>query len=155
MKATFLTRMKDTIVEANNPPPQLIINLDQTGCKFVPCSEWTLAVEGSKQVEVRGLDDKREMTTLLSITLSGKVLPPQLIYAGKNPRCHPAGVFFPDDWNVSHSLNHWSNESTMLEYADKVLIPYVNETKTALGLPQEVQAVVFLLLIGVVAFWIN
>ena len=84
------------------------------------------------------------MTTLLSITLSGKVLPPQLIYAGKTPRCHPAGVQFPNEWNISHSLNHWSSESTMLEFADKVLIPYAGETKQALQPPQEVHAVAFL-----------
>ena len=107
----------------------------------MPCSEWTLAAQGSKQVEIRGLDDKREMTALLATTLGGKVLPPQLIYAGKTPRCHPSGISFPDDWNITHSGNHWSNEQTMLEFADKILIPYVKATKESLSLPSGVQAV--------------
>ena len=143
VKSAFLTRVKNTIEEAGNPPPQLIMNFDQTGCKFVPCSEWTLAVQGSKQVEIKGLDDKREMTVLLSITMSGKLLPPQLIYAGKTHRCHPNGVQFPSEWNIMNTVNHWSNEATMLEYADQVLIPYVEETKAALLLPQEMCAVAF------------
>ena len=32
------------------------------GVKLVPASDWTMTEEGSKQVEVRGLDDKREIT---------------------------------------------------------------------------------------------
>ncbi len=83
-------------------PPQLIINFDQTNAKYVPVSEWTLAKEGSKQVPIIGLEDKREMTVLLACTLSGKLLHPQLIYAGRTSRCHPS-VSFPDGWNITHS----------------------------------------------------
>jgi hypothetical protein len=36
--------------------------------------------EGSKQVKMVGLIDKRQITTLLACTKSGKLLPPQLIY---------------------------------------------------------------------------
>ena len=65
------------------------------------------------------------MTVLLATTLNGKALPSQLIYAGKSSRCHPTGVTFLDDWNVTHSVNHWSNAQTMLKFLDPVLIPYV------------------------------
>ena len=30
-------------------------------------------------------------------------------------------------------VNHWSNEQTMLEFADQVLIPYVKATKESLS----------------------
>ena len=33
-------------------PHELIFNWDQTGIKMVPASEWTMAEEGSKQVEI-------------------------------------------------------------------------------------------------------
>ena len=46
----------------------LIFNFDQTGCKLVPYSDWTMASRGEKQVEVKGLDDKREITVLLTIS---------------------------------------------------------------------------------------
>ena len=69
----------------------LVINWDQTGSKLVPVSQWTLADEGARQVDVIGVEDKREMTVLLAITLAGKLLPPQLLYTGKTTKCKPCG----------------------------------------------------------------
>ena len=103
-------------------PPDLIINWDQTGSKLVPVSSWTMAKEGSKQVLVVGKEDKREIMVLLAITASGTLLPPQVIYQGKTVGCHPR-VTFPAKWNITHSDNHWSNETTMGEYLDEVIIP--------------------------------
>ena len=56
IKLAFLKRL----VKEHNIPPELIINFDQTGTKYVPTSEWTLAEEGLKQVNVIGKEDKRE-----------------------------------------------------------------------------------------------
>ena len=61
-------------------PLELIINWDQTGCKLVPISEWTMERQGSKEVPVVGKDDKREIAALLSVTASGMVLPPLVTY---------------------------------------------------------------------------
>ena len=47
-----------------------------------------------------------------------------VIYQGKTDLCHPK-YKFPEGWNVTHSENHWSNEQTMQEYTENVLIPYV------------------------------
>ena len=33
--------------------PDLVINLDQTGIHYIPVSDWTIAEEGSKRVEIR------------------------------------------------------------------------------------------------------
>lgn len=41
--------------------------------------------------------------------LSGDVLPPQVIYKGKTDACH-AKYNFPDDWDVTHTENHWANK---------------------------------------------
>jgi hypothetical protein len=35
------------LIEENNIPDELVINFDQTGCKIVPTSDWTLEREGS------------------------------------------------------------------------------------------------------------
>lgn len=130
MKLAFLQRVKDTVVK-HSVPVTMIVNL---GLKFVPCSQWTMAEKGSKQVAVTGLDDKREMTVLLALCLGGVLLPPQLIYAGKTERCHTA-VTFPNDWNIIHSMNHWSNESTMLKYMERVLSPFMVKQREILKLP--------------------
>ena len=135
VKAAFLHRIKDTVTK-HAIPVSMIVNFDQTGSKFVPCSEWTMAQEGSKQVEVTGLNDKREMTALLAVSLASELLPPQLIYAGTTNKCHPT-VTFPDDWNVTHSKNHWSNETTMLEFIDTVLVPFMVKQREKLQLPPD------------------
>ena len=52
-------------------PPELIINLGETGIKLVPVGDWTMAPEGSRRVEVTGLGDKRQITATVADTLSG------------------------------------------------------------------------------------
>lgn len=129
----FLTRIK-TVTSENSIPDELILNLDQTACKLVPTSEWTMTTEGSKQVEVIGCEDKRQITVVLAIAMDGTLLPPQVIYSGKTNKCH-AAVTFPDSWNITHTENHWSNTQTMIEFAQKVLIPYCSKVRQLKDLP--------------------
>lgn len=75
-------------------------------------------------MSITGLEDTRQITVLLGETLNGKLISPQVIYQGKTGQYHP-NFKFPKNWNITQSENHWSNETTMLEYADKDLIPYV------------------------------
>ena len=127
VKQAFLQRVKSE-VETWNIPHVLIINWNQTGSKLVPVSEWTMEREGTKQVAIIGQEDKREVTVLMSVTASGILLPFQVIYRGKTIGCH-AKVTFPNDWNITQSDSHWSTESTMLEFIDKVIVPYVAHDK--------------------------
>jgi len=66
------------------------------------------------------------LTAVLAVTAAGDYLPPQLLYQGKTPKCHPQ-VAFPDGWDVWHSKNQWSNEITMKHYIHKVIVPFVTE----------------------------
>lgn len=113
-KSEFLRIIKETITK-HNIPPQLIFNFDQTGLKIVPVSNWTLATEGSTQVDIIGLEDKREITALLGSKADGCLLPPQILYQGKTDQCH-AKYPFPDDWDIYHTENHWSTEESMVRY---------------------------------------
>lgn len=106
-----------------------------SGLKIIPVSNWTLAPKGSAQVGIVGMDDKREITALITVSASGVVLPPQLIYKGTTTKCHPAGVNFPTGWDIWHTANHWSNESSMLRYIDNIIVPYMDESRRNLGLP--------------------
>lgn len=96
-------------------PADLIINFGQTGLHFVPISEWTMEAEGTKRVEVAGEDDKRQLTAVLAGSMAGEFLPPQLIYQGKTSQCLPC-VEFPDEWHITYSINHWSNERVCCAY---------------------------------------
>ena len=154
IKLTFLKRIVDCVKE-HNIPPELIINWDQTGAKYVPTSEWTLAEEGSKQVTVIEKEDKREMTVLLSCTMSGFLLPPHLIYCRKTNKCHP-DITFPPGWDVHHSENHWSTEATMLHFIECVIVHYVQSTREKLGIEEDNFALALftsLLHTGVIAFF--
>ena len=59
--------------------------------------------------------------------MKGKLLPTQVIYAGKTPACLPKADY-PSDWFLTYTENHWSNEQTMLGYLHNIFIPYVNAT---------------------------
>ena len=114
-------------------PDDLIINWDHTGLNYVPASNWTMAKEGSARVEITGLGDKRQITAVLSCTLSGNFLPPQVIYSGKTSRCLPC-VAFPKTWHITFTENHWANERTTIDYVNKILLPYIQETRCKLSL---------------------
>ena len=69
------------------------MNYDQMGIKYIPTSSWTLEKEGSKRVEIVGKDDKHQITGVLGCSMSGNILPFQLIYEEKTPRCFPIFEF--------------------------------------------------------------
>ena len=140
LKAQFLFDVR-VIREMEEVPDDLIINWDQTGIHYVPVSNWTMQQEGSKRVEITGLDDKRQITAVFAGTAKGDFLPPQLIYQGKTPKCLPS-VSFPPDWHITYSENHWSNEQTMLHYLENILFPYVDHKRQELNLDSDHPALV-------------
>ena len=123
------------VVKMEEIPMELIFNWDQTGINLVPASLWTMAPRGSKRIEVKGLADKRQITGVFCGSLLGDFLPFQLIYGGKTDRCHPS-YNFPSDWNITHSDNHWSNESTMVTYIEQIIVPFVDKIRE-LGIRRE------------------
>ena len=122
LKAQLLFDVQ-VIREMEEVPEDLIINWDQTGIHYVPVSNWTMQQEGSKRVEIAGLDDKRQITAIFAGTTKGDFLPPQLIYQGKTE-------------------NHWSNEQTMLDYLENILFPYIDHKKQELNLDPDHPALV-------------
>ena len=132
LKQGFLLDIKN-IVSLEEIPPDLIINWDQTGINYVPVGSWTMEKEGARRVELVGKDDKRQLTAVFAGSMTGEFLPPQLIYQGKTHWCIPK-VEFPDDWDVMFSANHWSNEGTMIDYIEKILLPYVEGKRQELQL---------------------
>ena len=119
-----------TTVDMEEIPPELILNRDQTGIKIVPSSTWTMEQQGAKRVETIGANDKRLITAVFCGSLTGDFLPIQVIYQGKTTRCHPR-YEFPLEWDITHSPKHWSNEATMIQYIEKIIIPYINSTREA------------------------
>ena len=57
----------------------------------------------------------------------------QIIYQGETNCCHPK-FKFPEKFNMTHSVNHWSNEEKAIELIEKVFLPYVRNKKEDLDL---------------------
>lgn len=136
IKKNYLADIR-AVVEVEDVPPSLIINWDHTATKIVPSSQWTMERKGMKRVEIAAVDDKRQITAIFACTLAGKFLPMQLIYQGTTTKCHPKGVEFPADWLISHSANHWANETTTIAYIHDIIIPYVKKEREACGLSSD------------------
>ncbi len=140
LKEQYLLDIKACVV-MDEVPDELIMNWDQTGIHYVPVSSWTMEKEGSKRVEIAGIDDKRQITAVFGCSVTGDFMPIQIIYKGTTKRCLPSFAF-PPDWHVTYSHNHWSNEGTMRDYINMILIPYIKKKRTELKLPSDQRALV-------------
>lgn len=130
LKKNFLEDVVST-VDLEEIPPELILNWDQTGINIVPASSWTLERQGSKRVEITGVGDKRMITAVFCGSLTGDFLPIQIVYKGKTNRCHPH-FKFPANWHITHSEKRWSNEETMIQYIESIIIPYIKSQRELL-----------------------
>ena len=118
------------LIETYKIPNSIVLNLDQTPVKYVPCGKATLAKQNTSSVPVSGVSDKRMITATFTITLDGKFLPMQLIYGGKT-RKSIRTVKFQRGNLLSANLKHYSNEEETLKLLKEVIVPYIqNERKT-------------------------
>ena len=140
LKAQFIYDV-DVLVDYGDIPDALVINWDHTGVKYIPVGSWTMEKEGQKQVQITGIDDKRQITAVFAATKTGSFLPIQVIYKGKTKRCLPS-VDFPKDWLISFTKNHWANEAATKDYIYKILLPYVKQKREELKLPGDYPALV-------------
>ena len=121
-------------------PEDLIINFDQTPLPYVCTGKRTYHVKGASNVPMVGKGKKKQITGTFTVTMTGQFLPMQLIYQGTTNRCLPKGVKFPDDWDVTCTENHWSNESKVIQHLQIVVFPYVKRRKVELNLPEDQKA---------------
>ena len=54
VKQSFLEKIEDAVVKNVHLP--MVVNFDQAGTKMIPVNQWTIEKEGSKQVDIIGLD---------------------------------------------------------------------------------------------------
>lgn len=142
LKDDFLERITSKVSE-HKIPPEMIVNIDQTGISIVPVSDWTMELEGSRQVPITGLDDKRQITAVMGVASTGRLIAPQLIYQGKSDACHPK-YKFPKDWDITHTETHWSTAETTIRYIENILVPYFDEVRESMDLPLRQQALCIL-----------
>jgi hypothetical protein len=138
-------RLISTISQYGVPQP-LLVNSDQTGCRYSSGALETYAKTGSKQVEVIGKDERRAFTLMVGISMSGEVLPFQAIYAGKTSGSLPTKSA-PDYKKAVEELKfrfessgndtYWSTMTTMQSYVTNILAPYFESHRNQLNLPNQ------------------
>ena len=71
------------LIKVHNIPESLVVNSDQTDIHLVPTGgARTWNTKGIKQVRVNGLEDKRQVTVVVSSAATGEVLPFQVVFQG-------------------------------------------------------------------------
>ena len=141
MKVQYLDQIAG-MVKAHQIPSQLVINWDQTPVDVAPSINWSMAEEGSRRVSVAALNDKRQVTSTLAVTMDGQFLPLQVLYQGKTDRCHPKYTF-PDDFDIFHTANHWATGETVIRYISNIILPYVHKVRSDLSSPDQHGLVIF------------
>jgi hypothetical protein len=64
------------ITKAYNIPPSLVVNSDETGILLVPTTkERTWESKGSKHIHVLGIEDKRQVTMVVSSSTTKQLSP--------------------------------------------------------------------------------
>ena len=100
--------------------------MDQTNNYFGVSPKSTVNVHGSRNVNMhKGADDSHRCTIAFTVTVSGKILPPFVVYKGakggrihtKELPNHPQGNFY------TVQKKAWFNEEVMLQWVDTVLAP--------------------------------
>ena len=127
-------------IEANQIPDSLVLNFDQTPSKYVLVSTATLAKRNSKQVSIKGLDDKRSSTANFTITQDGKFLGMHVIYGGKTNQSLPR-YQFPKWFSHSVKKKHYSNEKKSM--IEEIVLAYVNKGRLKVNRPNQVVLIIF------------
>ena len=139
-KRTFQANIANAVVE-HDIPDDLVINLDQTPLSYVSPGKYTMHQRGATNVPINGLDDKRQVTGTFAVSMTGNFLPVQVIYQGKTKRCLPKYTY-PKSFDVTYSVNHWSNTEKSVDFFNKIVFPYIKEVKKEKGYPKEQMSLV-------------
>lgn len=70
-----------------------------------------MELEGATTLPVKGRGKSKQISGIPTVSASRKLSPVRLIYAGKTEDSHPEGIKFPYAFGVTHSENHYSNET--------------------------------------------
>ena len=120
----FIAMMKEKVLSID---PDHILNMDQTPIPFSYHSKKTLHSKGSKTIHVRAsTSDTKRVTLAATVTGSGKMLPPMLIFKGATNGRIAKREFgtYPDSGHYSCQKKAWMDEDMMHLWIDQVLVPW-------------------------------
>ena len=96
---------------------------------FLTCNQGNLfKVNGAKN-----LRDKRQITTTFAVKATWEFYPIKLIYTEKPRNVCLQNVSFPRSFHVRYTENYRSNQLKATEHFEKVILPYLDQTKENMG----------------------
>jgi hypothetical protein len=115
------------------------------GVRLCSTGKTTYHLKGASQVKIQFIDDKRQYTAGLAVSMAGERLPGQIIFAGQTDACHPKVCCYFEscshiqveqkDWVYCHSPTHWQDVPTTKRWLELIAFPYFREARTKLNLP--------------------
>ena len=94
-------RAISTVVYNHDIPADLSINLDQTPLSYVSPGKYTFNFKVAKNILMKSVDDKHQITATFAISATGEILPVLLIYPCETKRCLP-DFQFPLTFQISY-----------------------------------------------------
>jgi len=108
--------------------PRFVLNVDQTNSKFGNSPDQTIDQRGARTINMRtGIDDSKRCTVALTVTASGEMITPMVIYKGtRYGRIATRELHdHPQEMKYVMQPKAWFDKVTMLDWFDYVLKPYV------------------------------
>ena len=110
---------------------------------YVSREKSTFSSKGSKNVPIKGLDDKRQITVTFVVSATGSFLPIQLIYQVKSKRCLPK-VTFASNFDVTFTPNYCSNLEKYEDLLKLIIFPYLSVKKKELGYLEDQRSLIIM-----------
>ena len=104
----------------------------------------------TKDIKILGMDDKRQITCVVSYSAVGELLPAQVIFIGITKQNLPKHSEGKDkclvvEWHFTFSRNHWSTLQTSKQFVEEILQPYLASKITTLHNLLKYQKLVWLI----------
>ena len=99
---------------------------------YVSKGKYTFSFKGAKNVPIRAVDDKCQVTPTFAVSYTGDFLPIQLTYSWKIKRSLPTFSLAPF-FSVTFTKNHWSNAAKYVEFFEEIIMPYLEDIKQGKG----------------------
>lgn len=116
-------------INTHSIPLQLVISWEQFDLPVIPDGYSS----GTNGDDLDGRDGTGSIIGFIGVTMSGNILPFQLVYDGDSTDCHPT-FSFPSDFSIFHHPRENSNKESILNFMTKVVLPYVRKIRCEKGL---------------------
>jgi len=108
--------------------PRFVLNMDQTNSKFGNLPGQTIDQRDARTINMRtGTGNSKRCTVALTVTASGEMLMPIVVYKGTRHGCIATREIRDHSQGMKYAMQPkaWFNEATMLDWVEDVLKPYV------------------------------